>query len=255
MIYSTVLYAGEHALTRLRLLEEASHVDRWLFCTARKSFSGLDLEPATLPEFAIGSACDILEAEFTDFRDAWANERKQRDLPLSYCFDDNDVILVSDFDEIHRRQELSRIIDETRRFGAVAIGQWFHYYKVNLTYHSRWFFPVAVTGQYLRETGHSLDTIRRSKRPANHVLTNGHHFSYLMTPADIALKLKRFSHQEYNCEPFTNEDYIRERIVNGEDLFLREKGRVYTVEPMTLDKYPHSLVQNQAVWRDWTEPY
>ena len=47
----------------------------------------------------------------------------------------------------------------------------------------------------------------------------GWHFTYFGGPSRISAKLNDFSHQEYNTDYYKDENYIFDKIKNGEDLF------------------------------------
>jgi hypothetical protein len=69
---------------------------------------------------------------------------------------------------------------------------------------------------------HDIETIRNLQAGiANAVNPGGWHLSYFMSPELIREKIKAFSHQEWNKEPYLNLDSITAAINSGKDLFSR----------------------------------
>jgi hypothetical protein len=261
MIISCVMNGGESELLALRGAEEDSDVDLWVLCTAKTTFTGLNSLGETRGPAALRdktSRVVVAICSFEQFADPWANEAQQRNLATGLRqIDDDDVLIVSDADEIHRRQDMGRIIDSARKHGSAAIVQKFHYYKLNNVSDRagwrEWRLPFAITGQCLKEfraKGQSLNSIRQRQLSLGEVYTNGHHFSYLASPEEIVAKLRSFSHQEYNRQPFIEPVYIRDCIAAGADLFERETGRVWAPEPLD-DSYPLAILDNPDNWKEF----
>ena len=83
----------------------------------------------------------------------------------------------------------------------------------------------------------------------------GWHGSYLMSIERIQAKIKSFSHQEYNKEPFINLTYIRDCVENGRNLFKNHTFRRF--DPMQLPEPLQSLhkriCKEQNVSSTWDE--
>jgi beta-1,4-mannosyl-glycoprotein beta-1,4-N-acetylglucosaminyltransferase len=77
---------------------------------------------------------------------------------------------------------------------------------------------------------------------SKNILPNGGwHFSYLLDPEGIALKIKSFAHSEYDSERYTNPEVIKKKIQNGEDLFSNQNKITY----IKIDNcYPDYLLGN-----------
>jgi len=263
---SCILYNGEKRLLNLRLREEREHVSCWVLCegthtfTRRERFdqpfwSG-DLEPCNsdLRPRIIRLTVPMLHSS------PWANEADQRNAPCDRWFvnglDDYTTLIVHDADEIHRREDLPDIIAASRTNGMVKILQHNHYYKLN--YYSdrdgQWGGSFAATVGWLRNSRRTLDQLRKDSPGAPEIKTNGHHYSYCMSPEKIAEKLASFSHSELCRAPYIKLQHIQRCVDNGFDLFGRMPGRVWRSESLTDPRTPTGVLENMAAWLDLMGP-
>lgn len=183
--------------------------------------------------------------------DAWARERALYDAALP-LLEPGDVVLFSNMDELHCREDIPHYVDAAKRFGLVRIVAKNHYYKLNnvalqprLQHVTT---PVVVTYEYLRDTGRTLASVR--KAGGELLARNSHHFDYCDTPAALAEKVMAFSHQEYNRRPFTDPQHIQQCMVDGTDLFQRWPGRQWRPEPLD-DTYPLAVRSRPEAWAAW----
>ena len=76
----------------------------------------------------------------------------------------------------------------------------------------------------------------------------GWHFSNIMKPEDISLKLKTFAHSEFSDEKFSNIETIKNKIDKKIDLFQR--GHKY--EAVKLDcSFPSELLTNKDLYKEY----
>ena len=165
-----------------------------------------------------------------------------RDLTL----DDNDVVIYADVDEIFPAEDISRIIEATQQHGIVHLIQRQFYYKLNLACDRVWYGPFAVLGGYLK-AGLTLNRLRTME--TMRLQTNGKHFSYLMSPEQIAQKLRSFSHHWFSAPEYTDVDLIQAKINEGRDLFGRDYIKLSSVR--IDESFPASIRRDLARW----EPY
>ena len=167
--------------------------------------------------------------------------------------DDNDLIILSDSDEIPDLTKLNQIKKNTKFF---VFSQMMFMYKLNLQNlnESDWMgskmslkknFPVP---QKLRNLKFKEYPFWRFDKTRLQIIKGGWHFSFLQTPSDIANKIKSYSHGEFNKNEITNEKKIEEKIANNEDIFNRGfKLRKISID----DSYPAFIKNNQNLLKQW----
>lgn len=245
------MFFNERLLLDLKLSEELNAVDEFIIVEADKTFQGKQKGLSLLNNNLDPKIKTIFLSTFST--NPWENEKLQRNSSLPSNYDNEDIFIVTDVDEINRNEDIPSIIEAARKHGLVRLQQKMYYYKINLcvSVNSYWELPFAVTGRYLRENNLTFDDIRRSKSGFR-LHTNGKHFSYLGSPSDISLKIKSFSHKEYNKEEFTNKIKIKNRIANKKDPFDRNK----VLEVVEIDStYPNTILQNLDKWKDFIIKY
>ncbi len=223
--------------------------------------------------------------DMPDSNDAWAREIHQRNCimrGLRGCRSD-DLVLLSDVDEIPNPGVLASFLQSKKmtlriynsRFkiknlalsippnlyyrlhGAlnllnitpVVLEQDIFYYYVNCRSKKKW--PGCILTKY-KNISLPQDLRQWDKRISMPRLPEaGWHFSYLGGISRIADKIKAFAHTEMNTPSFTSATWIKNRIVNGEDLFCRHEEAGGRFEFMEIDstlpdyvgplieKYPH----------------
>jgi beta-1,4-mannosyl-glycoprotein beta-1,4-N-acetylglucosaminyltransferase len=167
--------------------------------------------------------------------------------------DDNDLIILSDSDEIPDLTKLNQI-KKNGKF--VAFSQMMFMYKLNLQNlnESNWIgskmsikknFPIP---QKLRNLKFKEYPFWRFDKIGQQIIKGGWHFSFLQKPSDIAKKIKSFSHGEFNQNQFVDEKKIEDRIANNEDVF----GRGFDLKKINIDeKYPSFIRENKNILKDW----
>jgi beta-1,4-mannosyl-glycoprotein beta-1,4-N-acetylglucosaminyltransferase len=141
----------------------------------------------------------------------WHRERIQRnamEFGFRFCHAD-DVIMVSDVDEIPRRET----IEKANVKELTSLNMHMYYYGLNI-YDCEW--GAAKILPYKDFT--TAEEIRHANAE-NFIDNAGWHFSYLGTPEQAALKLKSFSHWELDTPEITNIDNLKQRMQNNEDLW------------------------------------
>ena len=169
---------------------------------------------------------------------AWQLENNQRNALLQAAnkMDANDVVLLSDLDEIPDPAAIQKVL--SMRY-PIAFSLLFHYYYLNGQNigESRWWKGcIACTAnQFIEITPQGL----RNKRDAYpSVSKGGWHFSFLGGVQMIQQKIKAFAHTEFNKDEFVNEQQINEALSKGTDLLKRE-GVIFKFVPLSY--YPVKL--------------
>ena len=166
---------------------------------------------------------------------------------------DDDLIILSDSDEIPDLTKLSLIKPNTK---FIAFSQMMFMYRLNLQNldESNWIgskiclkknFPKP---QKLRDLKFKNYPFWRIDKFNLQIIKGGWHFSFLQTPQDIIKKIKSYSHGEFNTNENTDEDKIKEKIKGNQDIF----GRGYKLKEISIDKsFPDYIVKNQNLLKDW----
>ncbi|MBU3558359.1 hypothetical protein [Polynucleobacter sp. Nonnen-W13] len=146
-------------------------------------------------------------------------------IPLSNIAKDEDLIIISDLDEIPNIDNMnsmySKISDE---YGYYFIQKEFRYF-LNYYYSNNWIGSNVL--KYIKLKNISLNDLRYdSKKNRNitkfPVKNGGYHFTNCGGIAAIKSKIEQWGHQEMNTSIVINN--LEDRIKTGQDIFLREHG-------------------------------
>jgi beta-1,4-mannosyl-glycoprotein beta-1,4-N-acetylglucosaminyltransferase len=166
---------------------------------------------------------------------------------------ENDIIILSDSDEIPDLTKLHQIKPNTK---FTAFSQMMFMYKLNLQNlnESNWIgskvclkkhFPKP---QKLRDLKFKKYPFWRIDKSNLQIIDGGWHFSFLQKPDDIIKKIKSYSHGEFNTAENTNKESIKEKIKNNVDIF----GRDFKLKEISIDSsFPEYIVSNKNVLKDW----
>ena len=152
---------------------------------------------------------------------AWKLENGQRNALLGAAtyMKDNDLVLLSDLDEIPGPAAIKKAAVTNK---PVAFSLLFHYYFLNCQHAGKerwWNGTIASTGKQFRET--TPQDLRDKRNELAVIKKAGWHFSYLGGSEKIKQKIRSFAHTEFNKEEFLNDENIRKAIEEGKDIFNR----------------------------------
>jgi beta-1,4-mannosyl-glycoprotein beta-1,4-N-acetylglucosaminyltransferase len=169
---------------------------------------------------------------------AWRLENEQRNalLLVSDKIADNDMVLVSDLDEIPDPAVFMKV-NKLRL--PLAFSLLFHYYYMNCQNigESRWWKGcILSTGSQFKEI--TPQGLRNNRDVYPSVAKGGWHFSFLGGPEKISYKIQSFAHTEYNSDKYFNIKNIEASILKGEDI-LKRKGVSFKLMPLSY--YPARL--------------
>jgi beta-1,4-mannosyl-glycoprotein beta-1,4-N-acetylglucosaminyltransferase len=169
-------------------------------------------------------------------------------------FDDEDLIMISDIDEIPNPKKIDEF--NVKNKYACFLQKNFQS-KINLLNISDGDWAgtkickkkYLVSPQWLRNIKIKKQSFWKLFSKKIQIINNGGwHFSFLKNPDSIKNKIISYSHQEYNKKEFTNIDSIKKRIDNGEDLFQRQiKYEKVVVD----DTFPEYIFKNKEMFKDW----
>ena len=184
-------------------------------------------------------------------------ERHQRNSilkGLKNC-DDNDLIILSDVDEIPDLNKLN-LFDKKNRY-AVFLQKKFDY-KLNLLNETEgdWYGSKIClkknlrSPQWLRDLKFKkypfwrLDKIRDLQI----IKDGGWHFSYLQNTENILKKITSFSHGEHNKPEFANIKNIEENIKMQKNIF----GLNFSYRKVNIDQtFPKYILENKEKLKEW----
>jgi beta-1,4-mannosyl-glycoprotein beta-1,4-N-acetylglucosaminyltransferase len=210
---------------RLNLLK--NHVDYFVLIESRQTFIGKEKKlffnenKHLFEQFNIIHVIVDLPYPYPT-TNVWENEYHQRN-SISIGIDhlrllNEDVIILSDVDEIPNPHVLDHIKKGNIIVTANTLVMDFYYYNLNTKLSEMWTLCKIISYEKYKEYN-SCNDIRRSNCSA--ILNGGWHLSYFGDNVFIQNKIQNFSHQELNTEEFTNLEKIKERINNVTDLYDR----------------------------------
>jgi beta-1,4-mannosyl-glycoprotein beta-1,4-N-acetylglucosaminyltransferase len=180
----------------------------------------------------------VSEDEFPA-RDSWSIERHQRDQIMRGLTDckDNDMIIISDADEIPRA---SKVYEFDYSKGIMGFQQTLYYYKLNCEAADKWNEAKIATYKNVKEK--TPCGIRYWPTTGDSLLKNGGwHFSYLADINGIKNKIEATAHQEYNTEEMKDLSRIEKVVNEGKDLY----GRPLQYHFVEVDEtYPQYVLAN-----------
>jgi beta-1,4-mannosyl-glycoprotein beta-1,4-N-acetylglucosaminyltransferase len=168
--------------------------------------------------------------------------------------DDNDLIILSDVDEIPNLKKLNLFNSENY----AVFSQKMFMYKINLLNinENNWHGSKIClkknlkSPQWLRNLKFKKYPFWRIDKPRNiQIIENGGwHFAYLQSAENISKKIKSFAHGEFNKKHLVDEEKIKARIEKGEDVF--ERG--FEIKKVEIDNtFPNYIKQNQDKLKNW----
>ena len=166
---------------------------------------------------------------------------------------DNDLVLLSDSDEIPDLTKLSQIKKNTKY---TAFSQMMFMYKINLQNlnESNWIGTKVVLKknlplpQKLRDMKFKNYPFWRLDKINLQIIKGGWHFSFLQSPQDIVKKIQSYSHGEFNQPDFTDEKIISEKILSAKDIF----NRGFKLTKIDINEnYPKYIQNNLDLLKKW----
>lgn len=258
-IFDSFIFFNELDLLEMRLNLLAPHVDRFVLVEATRSFQG---QPKPLffsdnrQRFAafLDKIEHVVVDDFPENATTWDREHFQRDAilrGLGDC-DDEDLVIVSDADEIPRPETIPRELEK----GVVALlKQRLFYYRLNLGCVEMSDMPWSAVLR--RRDLDSPATLRKrivdvhsalltggdvGIKPFQIVEGGGWHFSYLGSAKNAVAKIEAFSHDEFNAPQFKDLDAIEDAINSGRDLL----GRRLTFQIVPDTELPQYVQKHRA---------
>ena len=168
--------------------------------------------------------------------------------------EDNDLIILSDVDEIPDLNKLNKF--DKKNYAVFS--QKMFMYKINLLNlkENNWHGSKIClkknlkSPQWLRNLKFKKYPFWRVDKVRNLqiIKDGGWHFSYLQTPENISKKIQSFAHGEFNQSSIINLENIYSKIQNGQDIF----DRGYNLKKVELDStFPDYILKNREKLKKW----
>lgn len=207
-----------------------NHVDFFVICEANYTHSGNKKEfnylnnESRFKKYADKIIYIPLKiSENYDFSNSWTLEKEQRNKLMDGLenFNEDDIVIISDLDEIPNVDVLPKIIDRIEGVKFFALKQELYYYNLSTFANDDWQSAKVTTVKTARKLG--LDYIRTSRVPDHHgvIANGGWHMSYFFSPEGIKQKIESFAHQEYNTDEYKGEEHISKCISEKKDVYGR----------------------------------
>jgi len=289
-IYDCFSYFNEDTILDIRLNTLNEYVDKFVIVEATRDQAGrkkkLNFKISNFNKFK-KKIIYIIVYDIPEivkfFKKGWHPNHKRDQLQRN-CIsrglldaNDNDLILISDLDEIPNLSNLKNSLEKNK---IIFFRQKYFRYKLNLSivcnqdeqkiYNSKYMECIGTVGaqkknfktpQYLRDLRNKAEKyIFRKKnnffssqfflfRP--HIIENGGwHFAYINTPKLIVHKIKSFAHAELATKNNTNINYIKSRINN----FIDPLDPSHKLEKIKLDNsFPDYIIRNKKKFKNWID--
>jgi len=167
----------------------------------------------------------------------WGRETYQREAifyGIKECSDD-DIILISDLDEIPNPKEIENIKNNITN-EIFDFKQTTYYYYFNLLKEYDWSGTKCLVWNKLKYL--SINLIRQNKFTTDIIKNGGWHFSFMGGPDRVKIKIDAYSHQEYNNQHIISN--IQNNIENDIDPFFRGKLDKVNID----DTFPEYIINN-----------
>jgi len=155
--------------------------------------------------------------------DAWRIENFQRNYIKTACkkFSNEDILIISDVDEIPSTQKLGFIKScDFKKIAPVALEQNLFHIDCNFLSLESWRGSIVTTMQICN--AFSPHKFRRARNRISHFTDSGWSFSSFGGPKKVKEKLESIAHREFNNDKYKNADHIMNCQKTGADLFHRK---------------------------------
>ena len=271
-IYDCFGFCGENEILEIRLETLFKYVDKFIIVEGNKYFNGgnkkkiFDIE--NFKKYRSKIEYFFIENFPQHNGNNWIYENYQRNqikLGLNNL-EPNDIILISDVDEIPNLESKKFI-----NFDSTVFLQNMYYYKFNIQIIGGLKFKnkVACTKSCKFKFFKSAQNVREfrvknypwwrfDRKIKRHIeLNGGWHFSFLMDPQLISKKIsintQELDHvlqtKDYNISDFSDEKKIKKRIENMMDIYGRKN---VTLKKVDIDEsFPRVIRENIFKYKKW----
>lgn len=245
-IFDCFTFFNEAEILEIRLAELYDVVDCFVVVEAAQTFAG---EPKAL---SFGDHAARFQPYMAKIRYvvvdelvgtfSWQREAYQRDCILRGLEDcrDDDVIIISDVDEILRPEVVERLGSGVAARDDIYIAELdMFYYRLNYRFSRNWRAALAAPFSVVRQLGPNT-TRSLAKQDVGHVIPDaGWHFSWIGDLERFAAKLNAYSHREH-AQSFdeNNMANIASFLEGGSAIPQGAPGARDGYEVVPLDRHP-----------------
>ena len=180
--------------------------------------------------------------------DAWRIENFQRNYIKNACkkFSNEDILIISDVDEIPSKEKLSFIKScDFKKIAPIALEQHLFHMDCNYLSLESWRGSIVTTMQLCN--AFSPHKFRRARNRISHLTDAGWSFSSFGGAEKVREKLESIAHREFNNEKYKSTDHIINCQKTGADLFHR-KVKKQRVEKFFFPKDLLELMEKNSIF-------
>ncbi len=262
-IFDCITFFDNNFMFELRYNILSKFVDNFIICESKFDHRGQEkkknfifkeyYDPKKIKYF-------FIEKPFPKNTNLWENQAIQRESILDKLdfANPDDYVFFSDPDEIIK-PELLRNFHLKSKYGIFMLDCFNYKFNLYNPYESPWegtkvakkknLKSIDFLRQKIRSKNLKYSLLRFDKEKSIELFSKaGWHFTNVMSPKEISLKLKTYAHTEFSSEKFTNEETIKLKILKQIDLF--ERGHKYV--KIKLDKsFPDFIISNKEKFNEW----
>ena len=271
-IYDFIIYFGEVLLLNLRFETLYNQIDKFIIIEANKYFNG-NPKPKFFDHKKFHKYSNKIEYYYIENLPKYNGNNLEYEIFIKNQIaiglknlDDEDIVLISDADEIPNLKN-----DKFKNHDSAVFLQKMYYYKFNINVYEGLKFKnkIACTRsckfkffksfQQMREFRvKNIPWWRFDQKIKRYVEEDGGwHFSFLMNSMDIKSKLSRFEHEikhlkkedEYILSDLMNIKRIENNIINLKDPYDRDHIKLKKVK--IDESFPKYILENKDVLEEF----
>jgi len=242
MIVDAFLYFNEKELTELRIKYLNDLVDYFVVVEAdithqgkKKNWNFPEILKGRLKKFSKKIQYHQLKIDTEKIKneeswiidnikgdDAHRIDNFQRNYIKTACkkFSNEDILVISDVDEIPSKQKLEFVLScDFKKVAPIAFEQHLFHIDCNFLRLESWRGSIVTTMEICN--AYSPHELRRARNRISHFTDSGWSFSSFGGPERIKEKFEAFAHTEYNKDNFKSIDHINNCRKTGADLFQK----------------------------------
>ncbi len=283
-IYDCFCYFNEDMLLKIRLETLWDFVDYFVISEASYSHTGVDrdvqFDIKNFSKYKSKIRYVRLDERPKGKNDFWKNENFIRNNIINGLYDaePDDLILISDLDEIPRPENIALYNPNNYLRGDFCQSYYSYFFnnywigdvdkkgrvipdsniwlgsKITTYRNFIGFFQGNATSVRSYKSTGFFRAIKRSWFKRWHVQTiqdGGWHFTWIFSIENIIKKLENTAHQEFNKSEYKDSNYIKSMIYSGKD-FIKSNARY---SPQTIDdSFPKYLLDNVHIYDKFILP-
>ena len=155
--------------------------------------------------------------------DFWRIENFQRNYIKTACkkFSDDDILIISDLDEIPSIKKLNFILSsDFKKIAPVALEQYLFHLDCNFLRLESWRGSIVTTMEICNKF--SPQKFRTLRNKISYLTDSGWSFSSFGGYERVKQKIESYAHSEHNNDKFKNREHIINCQKSGADLFHRK---------------------------------